>query len=294
MSEIILGAIILVSLAMVITFVVLLKVNLYKQSRKYYIFSRTSEEKEPTKLNDPERKTAYPFYFWNLSEEGQTKRAPQYMIFGGRSNGKTWLFEQMQELNRQKQEKGFMTTNFPAFCEQAEPTEKEKSKMNEVKIDLDKLSEEDKALVTQLVRKNENKGKYDFKDGDIIYFTDRMGRAVSVSYDHGSESMNGLKRLNKLFLSSGECIFDFNKDIVCAELERYAKEHNEEPIDWENGDQIKFYFVYSNHLKTLIFDWNRHNISSGCHYFTSKKIAKEAVQFIGEERIVKYLFTDYK
>lgn len=72
------------------------------------------------------------------------------------------------------------------------------------------------------------------------------------------------------------------------QLKRFADEHND-AIDWTNIEQEKYYLSYSySDYKVIIA--NRHwTKDSRTIYFSSEKIAKQAINKIGEDKIKEYL-----
>lgn len=78
---------------------------------------------------------------------------------------------------------------------------------------------------------------------------------------------------------------------VIHELQKFAYENNEKEIDWNNFSQNKFYLIYDSDVNNIFIDYfsftrtNPFNI-----YFTSFKIAKRAIEAVGEDRIKKYYF----
>ena len=75
---------------------------------------------------------------------------------------------------------------------------------------------------------------------------------------------------------------------VIHELEKFAYENNEGEIEWGN----KCYYLCYDHLvgkieisENIFFQFLPFNI-----YFTSRKIAEEAIKTIGKDRIKKYYF----
>ncbi len=74
---------------------------------------------------------------------------------------------------------------------------------------------------------------------------------------------------------------------VEAELRRFAEENNECEFDWEDKKQEKWFIFYNCKEKIInpiyLYDFCICNI-----YFSSKEIAKQAIDYIGEERLKKY------
>ena len=78
---------------------------------------------------------------------------------------------------------------------------------------------------------------------------------------------------------------------VIRELQKFANENNEEKIDWKNKTQCKYYLVYDTKDEDLYVDYSIQCESEPFNiYFTSSKIAKRAIEAVGEDRIKKYYF----
>lgn len=161
--------------------------------------------------------------------------------------------------------------------------------MNELKVNFENLTEEERAELLKLVEKaNKPKSKvwkpergetYYCSWGGIVYnnycnsdFIDNNRYAIGNCFKTEEEAQNAVERLK-----------------IRAELQRYADEHNE-PIDWENNNQEKWYIHFNYYNKTV--GCGCITMARDCFqiYFTSEEIAKAAVQAVGEERIKKYLF----
>ena len=97
--------------------------------------------------------------------------------------------------------------------------------------------------------------------------------------------------IGNCFQTEQQAEFMAEKLRVIHELEKFACENNEEEIDWNDTNQEKLYLTMNYMDKcidvfyTYVWIYSPSNI-----YFTSKKIAKEAIETIGEERIKKYYF----
>ena len=78
---------------------------------------------------------------------------------------------------------------------------------------------------------------------------------------------------------------------VIRELQKFANENNEKEIDWKNKTQCKYYLVYDTKDEDLYVDYTTYSKREPFNiYFTSSKIAKRAIEEIGEDRIKKYYF----
>lgn len=94
--------------------------------------------------------------------------------------------------------------------------------------------------------------------------------------------------LGNCFETEEQAEFALEKQKIYTELKRYALEHNEEEIDWNDIDKCKW---------CITKDCGKLNVYCFCRihllnqiYFTSEEIAQNAIKEIGEDRIKKYLF----
>ena len=78
---------------------------------------------------------------------------------------------------------------------------------------------------------------------------------------------------------------------VIHELQKFAYENNEEEIDWKNFNQCKYKIFYDAEDGDLYVDYSVQCESEPFNiYFTSFKVAKKAIEAVGEDRIKKYYF----
>ena len=122
-----------------------------------------------------------------------------------------------------------------------------------------------------------------------FYIEDCMG----VSDDRNVQAPIDYCRFNigNFFKTKIEAEHILEKLKVIHELQKFAYENNEGEIDWKNFNQCKYYLVYDTKDEELYVDY-----SIQCErepfniYFTSSKIAKRAIEAVGEDRIKKYYF----
>lgn len=71
-------------------------------------------------------------------------------------------------------------------------------------------------------------------------------------------------------------------------LRKYVEEHSE-PLDWENNKQVKRYLWYNHERKEIDIgsDWAR---QQGTIHASSEEVLREAIEFVGEENLKKYVF----
>lgn len=125
---------------------------------------------------------------------------------------------------------------------------------------------------------------YDLKDGDRYLFLTNLGTIMSAIW-HNNDSDHNRLRFGNVFLTEEDAKFASKRLKVIAELKKYAKEFSDE--EWEKTNLPKFYlrFDYKRHIVEV--DWLHHTKVSNI-YFESKEKAKEAIKWVGEDRVKKY------
>lgn len=160
-----------------------------------------------------------------------------------------------------------------------------------INVNLSNLSEEEREQLLELVERSNNpaKRRWRGKKNDDYYFITSDGKVADV-IETKSAPDNDFYQFGNYFKTEEEAEFELNKRLVYQELKDYALEHNEIGIDWKNSEQEKWVISYDNQIKCLVYR-DRYALSDiGQIYFSSCKIAKEAVTAVGEDKIKKYLF----
>lgn len=175
--------------------------------------------------------------------------------------------------------------------EMFEDIKEEQMDNNTLQINMNNLTDEERATLLSLVKKaNKSESKvWKPEENETYYYLYSYGKIEEDTWDNADEDRIRYA-IGNCFKTRGEAEFATEKLKVIAELKRFSLEHNEGEIDWSNRCQNK-HFLYFNH------DKNRTCISActysqyaQCIYYTSIEIARAAIQEIGEERIKKYYF----
>ena len=128
------------------------------------------------------------------------------------------------------------------------------------------------------------------KKGDKYYY---IGSAGSVFNYDCREDILDVAHLNigNYFKTEEDAKHMVEKFKVIRELQKFANENNEEKIDWKNFNQCKYKIFYDAEDGDLYVDYSIQCESEPFGiYFTSFKIAKRAIEAVGEDRIKKYYF----
>lgn len=159
--------------------------------------------------------------------------------------------------------------------------------MKEIKVNLDNLTNEERETLLKLVEKG-NKINKKRERLETYYFIDDKG---AICWEHTLGTVNEVRyRLGNYFKTKEEAEFARNKQLIYQQLKDYALEHTTEEFDWTNPNQFKWFIRYDNKYKSIVYTWTRYSIDLNQIYFTSEKIAKDAVEKVGEDNIKKYLF----
>lgn len=161
--------------------------------------------------------------------------------------------------------------------------------MENITVNMENLTEEERKQLLALVEKgNKSKSKvWKPKVGETYFFVSSYGETRAESWDN-DEFDNGTYDFCNCYKTREQAEFSLKKRKVEAELKRFADEHNDGDIDW-NKEVPKYYILYC-HRDDSIGVGDFTYIKENTVYFTSKEIAKKAVQEIGEERLKKYYF----
>ena len=158
--------------------------------------------------------------------------------------------------------------------------------MEEIKVNLDNLTNEERETLLKLVKKGNKSNKRERLEH--YYFISDEG---SICQAHSLGNINEIRyRLGNYFKTKEEAEFTREKQLVYQQLSDYALEHNTEEIDWDKHNQSKWYIRYDIKSKKMLYYWTVSLLSINQVYFTSEKIARDAVEEIGEDKIKKYLF----
>lgn len=168
--------------------------------------------------------------------------------------------------------------------------------MEEIKVNLDNLTNEERKTLLKLVEKGNkiNKKRERLEtyccignDGGIVYQNDHY---FNNNNDDDDKQYNEFHyKLGNYFKTKEEAEFARKKQLVYQKLKDYALEHNTEEIDWNNPCQQKWLIRYVKCYKEIGYSWVTDTIYMNQIYFSSEKIARAAVEEVGEDNIKKYL-----
>lgn len=163
-------------------------------------------------------------------------------------------------------------------------------------IDISKLSEAQqnlfKSLFEQFCERSEPKEETNpcgLKNGDTYYFITDDGHICMAKWQGRASDFRRLA-LGNVFKTEKDTEFAIEKQKVKVELEQYAKEHNDPEKEEWNGINPHYTIRYDIGDEALVRSSNHVVENINDIYFTSEDIVKNAVDYIGAKRIMKYLF----
>lgn len=169
---------------------------------------------------------------------------------------------------------------------------------NTITVNMENLSDEERKQLISLVEKsNQPKPKKRWRANHYEdYYTIFADGTIATQYEKNGILSNFKYKSGNYFKTKEETIFEREKRLVYQELKDYALEHNKDEIDWENVYQDKYCICFihyddnPNYQDVLYIDEMQRVEYPNTVYFTSKEIAQNAIDTIGEDRIKKYLF----
>lgn len=138
----------------------------------------------------------------------------------------------------------------------------------------------------------ENKTGYErVKKTEVYYYNSGTGIACRAVDSYSGIDDKYYKTANYY---SDETVAENNArvDKLMRQLRRFAVEHRETKLDWENNMNPKFYIFYNNFDNSLNIDCNTSFQSFGVIYFDTEETAQLAIDTFKDELL--WYFTEYK
>lgn len=158
---------------------------------------------------------------------------------------------------------------------------------NNITVNMENLSEEEREQLMKIIKKSNGcKRKVWKPECNKKYWVINGFRVVDSSWNNDNVDY-GCYEIGNCFKTEKEAKFALEKLKVEAELRRFAEENNECEIDWTDKKHEKWFMYYNCDMKKIDIIYNT-VLKTHCIYFSSKKIAKQAIDYIGEERLKKY------
>lgn len=165
--------------------------------------------------------------------------------------------------------------------------------MNEqITIHLDNLTEEEREQFKKLLEKaNKENRVWKPEDREKYYYIDGYSCVVEDTWE-GLEVDIDRFDIGNAFKTKEEAKIALERARVKTELQRYALEHNETLREkWDREGTYQHYSIVFDNEEKKIVTTDAYFLQEGSTtYFTSREIAYNAIEAVGEERILKYIF----
>lgn len=161
--------------------------------------------------------------------------------------------------------------------------------MEEIKVNLDNLTNEERETLLKLVEKGNKTNRTDRCIGERYFYINDFGN-IQEEVDKNDLLSYQRYTLNNYFTNYDKARNTKEKSRVMRRLKTYALKHNTESINWDNPQQLKWFIKYSIYDDQLCYGWRSYDKIMNQIYFTSEEIARAAVKEVGEDNIKKYLF----
>ena len=136
------------------------------------------------------------------------------------------------------------------------------------------------------------KNGYERVDLHENYWTDDGHGYVSVESEDSFEADDNLYNAANYYSDKTVAENNARADALMRKLRRFAVEHREYEIDWEDKQTIKYYIYYDYTVSRLFLGCNYCNRQFGAIFFRSQENAELAIDTFRDELI--WYFTEYK
>lgn len=121
------------------------------------------------------------------------------------------------------------------------------------------------------------------KYGDTVYYINYVGEIMRTTWLNVKRDSE-MWELGNIFFTEESAEFAREKRKVEVELERYAKEHNDPTLE------DSYFILHDEYNEQLDYDVWADYRPQGAVVFTSKQLVFDAIESIGRDRIIKYIF----
>ena len=162
--------------------------------------------------------------------------------------------------------------------------------MDKITLNMENLSEDEREQLIKLVEKankKENSKVWKPEKGDYYWYIGET--TISYLVFNNDRVDNFLYSIGNCFKTEKEAEFAVEKKKVIVELKQFAKENNEFKFYWCDYSQNKYFICYTGDTDSIEI-YCRSIAKGNDVYFSSKEIARAAIETIGEDRLKKYYF----
>lgn len=157
---------------------------------------------------------------------------------------------------------------------------------NEIKNRIEEVEKELAQLRSDLEKEDKGIWKPDEDECEDYYYIDESGDIIKT-YHSGVSVDYALIDFVNYYKTQEEAEHQAKVQKYTNLFRKYVEEHSDK-LDW-NSEDIKYYMYYNSTYNSIEYDYTYHIISQGTVYASSRQILEDAVEFVGEDNVIKYV-----
>ena len=128
------------------------------------------------------------------------------------------------------------------------------------------------------------------KNDDRVWILTGNSTIIGIK-EFSTEECGNYYQAGNCYQTKEEAEFARDKQIFLTKFERYLRENEDEPVDWENINQVKFYIQLVNNDDNSILNTAslRSTQYQGTIYTTNKFVLEKFIEY-NKAEIKKYMF----
>jgi hypothetical protein len=148
-----------------------------------------------------------------------------------------------------------------------------------------KKKPDDKMPVGERWKPKENEKYYYI---DYGYSDDTLGNDIDVSDNTFDEVDNRLVESGNCYPTREKAEFEAQREKYTRLFRQYVEQHSES-FNWNNKNQAKYSLYYDHDCKQILISQALTFQQMGSIYASSVEVLKEAIDFVGEDNVKKYI-----
>ena len=125
--------------------------------------------------------------------------------------------------------------------------------------------------------KEDEKYYFNYGDGETDFYTN--------DFDDKDAHLMGV---GNCYPTRKKAQFEANREKYTRLFRQYVEQHSE-PLNWGNEEQYKCYMFYDYENKKIRYSVSYTYKASFIIYASSEQVLKEAIDFVGEDNVKKYI-----
>lgn len=158
---------------------------------------------------------------------------------------------------------------------------------NEIKNRIEEVEKELAQLRQDLEKEEKGIWKPDEDEREDYYYIDESGN-TNETYHVSSITDYEIIGFVNFYKTREEAEYQAKVQKYTNLFRKYVEEHSD-LIDWNNTTSVKYYMYYDCKCKKINYTSNFVYKNQGTIYASSEQILKDAVEFVGEDNVIKYV-----